>query len=581
MNFRLYTIKIMLFGLALFSSLSILKAERYHIENSSYVNSYLYKRKSNNDSLQKLSFKKLEEFFNDSVGDSVSSKLYAIAYLKKAKKNYDTLEIANAYNLLCRHNFLNPKIILKYVDSIIDITKNHDYQRYPTRGYLFKGYSLFYLKRFDEALDAYLNGLEFAKKKKDIENLIAFKHNIALLKNTLGKHDEALKVYRDNLYFIQKKGKNLKSYRAQLITTLFKLSETFNSIEKLDSANFYLKKGLEISSSGKPHRYYPAILLGYAINSFKKENYSTALDSLKKAERLLPKKEKEKVFTYLGKCLLKLRRKDEALVYLKKVDSLANDVSYYYPEMRDALKLLSEHYKSVNNTQEQLELLAKIIRLDSISNKKLSTLNTKIIKNYDTSQLVQEKDTLIRKIKEKNLITKYYFFGGLIVVTIFVFGWYKYQSKRKNLEYEKKYQEKIVDFQSNNSKDKKGSELELSEDITNDILQKLKHFEANHDFLKKDITLVKVAKRFKTNSTYLSRIINTEKQKSFANYLNDLRIDYCIDLLENDKKIRNYSIQAIAKEVGFNSVKSFSSAFYKKTGNQPSYYIKILNSRFL
>ncbi|HLV70233.1 MAG TPA: helix-turn-helix domain-containing protein, partial [Xanthomarina sp.] len=80
--------------------------------------------------------------------------------------------------------------------------------------------------------------------------------------------------------------------------------------------------------------------------------------------------------------------------------------------------------------------------------------------------------------------------------------------------------------------------------------------------------------QFDTNSTYLSKIINTYKGKSINNYITDLRVDYIINELNQNHILRKMTIKAIALEIGFNNPESFSKAFYKKTGIKPSYFIK-------
>lgn len=84
-----------------------------------------------------------------------------------------------------------------------------------------------------------------------------------------------------------------------------------------------------------------------------------------------------------------------------------------------------------------------------------------------------------------------------------------------------------------------------------------------------------------TNSSYLSKVVNFYKHKNFASYINDLRIEYVVEQLKEDKKLRSYTIKSIADEVGFNNVESFTKAFYKKTGIRPSYYINNLNNNKL
>ncbi|RTZ50461.1 AraC family transcriptional regulator [Chryseobacterium arthrosphaerae] len=71
-------------------------------------------------------------------------------------------------------------------------------------------------------------------------------------------------------------------------------------------------------------------------------------------------------------------------------------------------------------------------------------------------------------------------------------------------------------------------------------------------------------KKIKTNSRYLSEIINTYKGKNFATYLNDLRIDYAINRLVNDRKFRSYKLPFIAEELGYNNEQAFTLAFKRE-----------------
>ncbi|WP_298547683.1 helix-turn-helix domain-containing protein [uncultured Aquimarina sp.] len=118
--------------------------------------------------------------------------------------------------------------------------------------------------------------------------------------------------------------------------------------------------------------------------------------------------------------------------------------------------------------------------------------------------------------------------------------------------------------------------FDISIEIINSIVVKLNKFEEGNDFLKPNITLTLLAKDLNTNSKYLSKIINTYKQKTFTQYINDLRIDYLIEKLKTNTSYTKYSIKAIAEEIGFKTPNAFSRAFFKKIGKYPSEYIKEL-----
>jgi AraC-like DNA-binding protein len=130
---------------------------------------------------------------------------------------------------------------------------------------------------------------------------------------------------------------------------------------------------------------------------------------------------------------------------------------------------------------------------------------------------------------------------------------------------------------SPSNKTHKGYEaIGIAEEVVQQILEKLQLFENQSGFLEATITIQKVATTLNTNSKYLSKIINEYKDKSFVQYINDFRIEYAINQLKKDPKLRNYTIQALALEFGFNNAESFSTAFYKKNGIKPTYFIKEL-----
>ncbi len=116
----------------------------------------------------------------------------------------------------------------------------------------------------------------------------------------------------------------------------------------------------------------------------------------------------------------------------------------------------------------------------------------------------------------------------------------------------------------------------ISDETRDHLLTQLQRFEDRHDYLKSRINSKDLAKSFGSNSSYLSIVVNTYKQKSFSQYINDLRIEYVVVRLQTDTKFRKYTIKAIAQEIGFNTAEAFAKTFYKNTGIYPSYFIKQL-----
>ena len=92
-------------------------------------------------------------------------------------------------------------------------------------------------------------------------------------------------------------------------------------------------------------------------------------------------------------------------------------------------------------------------------------------------------------------------------------------------------------------------------------------------YLDSSLTLEHVSERLKISPSYLSRIINSELNTSFPDYLNSYRIDEAKRYLKNPEFSR-YTITAIGLEAGFNSKSSFYEVFKKATGTTPFSYQK-------
>jgi YesN/AraC family two-component response regulator len=149
----------------------------------------------------------------------------------------------------------------------------------------------------------------------------------------------------------------------------------------------------------------------------------------------------------------------------------------------------------------------------------------------------------------------------------------------------KVYKKKFLDIIHNKQHIKKTDfvssieNIDIQEEIIAGVLERLKDFEVNNKFLDKKITLNSLAKDFKTNSNYLSKIINHHKETSFSNYINNLKIEFIISEIKRKPILKKYTIKAIANEAYFNNAESFSKAFYKLKGIKPSFFMQELEKR--
>ena len=122
--------------------------------------------------------------------------------------------------------------------------------------------------------------------------------------------------------------------------------------------------------------------------------------------------------------------------------------------------------------------------------------------------------------------------------------------------------------------EKPTNNLSISSKTENDLLRKLELFEKNKGFTKKDINLASLSKQFETNTKYLSEIIKTHRQKQFNSYLNELRVNYIVNRLQNEPKYINTKVSYLASDCGFASHSTFTTTFTQIMNESPSAFIK-------
>ena len=547
------------------------------------------------DSLVNEDYENLKVSFQKIEVDSTTAFNHANAYLKKAKIDNDIVKIADGYYFLSR---LHPDVIsLEYSDSIITISKNlSNHPKYPAIAYERKGMVYHDEGNFDNALKYYLLALKHTKENNFHHASVKF--DIASLKYRLGFREEAKQLFKSYLNELDKLDFPKKDYYYN--RGIYAYCDALIYTKKLDSAQLMIDEGIRRTINSKDIIIKTRFKLNYGINSYYKREYKKALDALK--ESLLDIKTQGDDLTtainqsYIGKTYYELGKKDSAITYLNKAHLFLQETNDVALEILDGYQYLINHYKVEKEYDKQLEYINALMRFDSIYDSKSRRVSQQITKNYEIPYLLSEKEKLISTLQQNednnnNLKLVFLILSFVAIIGISLLFRRNYILKKrfaiivnenttkKAVKNQENKVEDNVDKQIENDENDENDELEkvgVSEEITQKILIDLKKFEDTQQFLKKKYTLSSLAKEIKTNSSYLSKVINYKKGTNFANYLNNLKIDYAIDRLTNDKKFRSYTIKAISEESGFNSQQTFSIAFVKKTKLQPSYFIKQL-----
>lgn len=96
-------------------------------------------------------------------------------------------------------------------------------------------------------------------------------------------------------------------------------------------------------------------------------------------------------------------------------------------------------------------------------------------------------------------------------------------------------------------------------------------------YLNTDISLEKVALMMQVKPYVVSRTLNVHLNTSFPDYMNRLRVEHAITLL-NDTNNHHMKIDDIGKVSGFRSKSVFFQNFKQKTGKTPLQYKKLIHN---
>ena len=118
-------------------------------------------------------------------------------------------------------------------------------------------------------------------------------------------------------------------------------------------------------------------------------------------------------------------------------------------------------------------------------------------------------------------------------------------------------------------KEKKTSSLTLAQGIAYKKTVE-EHFITKMPFRKSGYTVADLARETGIPVYQLSAFIHQEYGRHFSDFINDARFEYLNKRMQDDPRFFQYSLEALARDAGFNSRTSFINAVRKRTGKTPS-----------
>ncbi|KAF2339536.1 helix-turn-helix domain-containing protein [Flavobacterium tistrianum] len=487
-------------------------------------------------------------------------------------------------------------------------------QKINLRAYLYNYRGLIEWKRrnFSNALSNYQEGIKLSIKTNDVIQTVKFKSNIALVNEAVGNYELAVKNLRQNSDFLDKNESlyekdQFQNSKSNIYTNLGNVYEGYYMKNRsksvlLDSAEYYYKRAITYSQNYIDNKMTATLSLGniYLLKKDFKNAEKAYFDISMYAKQNNDESYYKTANYNLGDLYYAQKKYDKALIFLKKVDSL------YLKEKKIDMSYFQSNYiqAKIYNILNEPELAFKHskIYLDSYEKYEGQLREEALEVNYKlgTANLSDEMLNIQEKYKYEVLWNKALKVFYVILVVGIVF--FLIKNIRDKNKAQKKMNALIEEFKANLEKKeiekaeiekaalektivaeelpeledaqfkKENANLSIDEAKENKIVEKLLALEEKLEYLNADFTLSYVAKKIKTNTTYLSYVVNKRFGKSFGEYSNELKINYVINQMITNHLYRKYSTQAIAESVGFKNAVSFAKSFRKRTGVSPAQF---------
>ncbi len=303
----------------------------------------------------------------------------------------------------------------------------------------------YYFQRsiYDKAISNYINALKLAEKRKDIDNIIIGKSNLANVYNRINKTNESIQLFQECNNLLLIKGDTLTQKRAAILTNM---ATAYASIQLHDTAAYYynivydictqkeIKVGIAISLSNLGSEYYAL------------KKYQKSIDYLVKGEILVNEMGydflKASVYKNLGKNYIAIGQKVIGIEYLQKAIQIARSNK----DATNALESYSFLYPVYASIGDYSNAYQTVLKYFSLKDSTYNIEKDKTIFELNTQYQTEKKEQTISLLKKENELTilqnkqkNYLILGviGLMLVASFagflLFTRYKIKQENKLL----------------------------------------------------------------------------------------------------------------------------------------------------
>lgn len=535
---------------------------------------------------REFTYSNLTDLFDAYQENDEQALVYVDMYIAKAKKEERLSKLIEGYEEAEYYSSSIDKK-LKYADSAVAVALKLKDKNLISTSYLKRGIIYYYNRRdYRRALQEYLLAFKNAKNTKDRYLYHKILYHLGMVKSYLGFYQEAsvhftqtADYYEGHISSDDHPNVRLNNEHGYL-NSIYRLSTCYRKLEKYQQEDSLIEIGkrkvLYSEQFSTEFAYFQKAL---GIQGIRNGKIIIARKHLESAENILKKKRDfvalATVDFYLGKLNYDEGNKKEALVYLKKVDSMMDKYNFVTPEIISNYKYLIHYAKENNDGHLQLYYTNKLVRADSIARADFTLLTTNIHTGYDVDVLVEDRNNLARKNKYRITLLCL-----LIVCVVLAFYFFVYRLRKKEKDLTIKYNRLLEKLKRVGNRSEKAPESTHNiKSIYNDqvievVKNNLKIFEEKKQFLDKDLKLPDVAALINSNRSILSFVLNEHLNTTFSQYLKILRIEYMTKKLLEDRMYLKYSMDTLASECGMKNRQVFSNHFLEINGIRPTDFVR-------
>jgi AraC-like DNA-binding protein len=193
------------------------------------------------------------------------------------------------------------------------------------------------------------------------------------------------------------------------------------------------------------------------------------------------------------------------------------------------------------------------------------------------TELHHNTETLTAEILAREETIKLQLVLAALLVALLAFFYVKYRKMQRKLNM---ILQEGVEPNLNQVTNATAIALEIEPEVVQRILLGLDHWESRQGYLDQGASLFNLAAILETNTSYLSKVVNSYKGQSFPQYLKDLRVTYAINhIKEHPDILTTHSTIQLAERFGFRSVDVFARAMKSKIGLTPGLFFRKVSQK--